>query len=52
MIGLEIIDLFLEDNGPEIFAEELYDVKIVGEAWAVSREAMGHLSVHCCQPAG
>ena len=49
VIGLEIVDLFLEHNGPEIFAEELYNVKIVREAWAVSRKTVGQLSVSCYQ---
>jgi hypothetical protein len=40
MICLEIIDLFLENNGPEIFAEEFYDVEIVCKARSVSGEAI------------
>lgn len=39
MIRLEIVNLLLEDNGPEIFAEEFYDVQIIGKARSVSREA-------------
>jgi hypothetical protein len=39
MIRLEIIDLFLEDNGPEVLADELNNVEIVGKARPVSGEA-------------
>ena len=35
----EIVDLFLEDDGPEIFAEEFYHVQIVGKSRSVSRKA-------------
>jgi hypothetical protein len=39
VIRLEIIDLFLEDDGPEIFAEEFDHVQIVGKSRSVSRKA-------------
>jgi hypothetical protein len=39
VICLEIIDLFFEDDGPEIFAEEFYHVQIVGKSRSVSRKA-------------
>jgi hypothetical protein len=38
VIRLEIIDLFLEDDGPEIFAKEFYYVKVVGKSRSVSRK--------------
>jgi hypothetical protein len=41
VVCLEVIDLFLENDGPKIFAEELDYVQIVGEAWPISREAKG-----------
>jgi hypothetical protein len=39
VIRLEIIDLLLENNRPEIFAKEFDNVEIVGKARSVSREA-------------
>ena len=39
MICLEIIYLFLETDGPKIFAEKFDDVEIVYKAWSVSGEA-------------
>jgi hypothetical protein len=47
VICLEVIDLFLENDGPKIFAEELDYVEIVGEAWPISREAK-ELSLEKC----
>lgn len=38
VIRLEVIDLFLEDDGPEIFAEEFYYVKVIGKSRSVSRK--------------
>jgi hypothetical protein len=40
MIRLEIIDLFLENNRPEIFAKEFYDVEIIRKTRSVSGEAI------------
>lgn len=40
MIRLEIIDLFLEDDGPEIFTKEFYHVEMIGESRSVSRKAI------------
>ena len=39
VIRLEIIDLLLENNSPQVFTDKLYDVEIVVKAWPVSREA-------------
>lgn len=39
VIRLEIIDLFLEHDGPEIFAKEFYHVEMIGESRSVSRKA-------------
>jgi hypothetical protein len=39
VICLEVIYLFLENDGPKIFAEELDYVQAVSEAWPVSRKA-------------
>lgn len=39
MICLEVIDLLLEEDGPQIFAEEFDHVQIVKEARAVARES-------------
>ena len=39
MICLEIVDLLLEEDGPEVFAEELDHVQIVDEAGPVAGES-------------
>lgn len=39
VVGLEVVDLLLEDEGPEVLAEELDDVERVVEARPVAREA-------------
>lgn len=45
VVGLEIVDLLLENEGPEVFAEELDDVESVVEARAVAGEAVGEQRV-------
>lgn len=39
VVGLEVVDLFPEDEGPEVLADELYGVEGVVEARAVCGEA-------------
>ena len=40
VVGLEVVDLLLEDEHPEVLAHEFDSVERVVEAWAVAREAM------------
>lgn len=39
MVGLEIIDLFAEDEDPEVFADELYSVQRGGGSRFVGGES-------------
>lgn len=39
MVCLEVVDVFAEDEGPEVFAEEFDDVEGVVEAGAVAGES-------------
>lgn len=39
VVGLEVVDLLLEDEHPEVLADELDGVEGVVEAGAVAREA-------------
>lgn len=39
MVGLEVVDLLLEDEGPQVLAQELDHVERVVEAGAVAGEA-------------
>lgn len=39
MVCFEVVDVFAEDEGPEVFAEELDDVEGVVEAGAVAGES-------------
>lgn len=39
VVCLEVVYVFAEDEGPEVFAEELYDVEGVVEAGAVAGES-------------
>lgn len=41
MVGLQVVDLFAEDELPEVFAEEFYYVEGVCEAGAVAGESGG-----------
>lgn len=36
VVGLEVVDLLLEDESPEVLAEEFDDVECVVEAWPVA----------------
>ena len=51
MIRLEIVNLLLEEDGPEVFAQEFDDVEAVDEAGAVAGESGGRVvssaSVDC-----
>lgn len=50
VVGLEVVDLLLEHQGPEILAQELDHIEGIVEAWPVSREATGsHTQVSCQQ---
>lgn len=40
MVGLEVVDLLLEDEGPQVLAEELDHVKGIVEAGAVAGESI------------
>lgn len=40
MVGLEVVDLLLEDERPEVLAHELYGVEGVVEARAVAGESV------------
>jgi hypothetical protein len=40
MVCFQIIDLFLEQDCPQILAEELDHIEIIGKARTVSGEAM------------
>jgi hypothetical protein len=44
MVGFEIVNLLLEEDGPEVFAEEFDDVQVVEEAGTVARESGGVVS--------
>lgn len=49
MIGLEIVDLFPEDQRPHILAEKFDDIEGIGEAWAILGEpALGHSFGQLC----
>jgi hypothetical protein len=41
MIRLQIIDLFTEDQHPQVFAEKLDHIKRIREAWTIAREPTG-----------
>jgi hypothetical protein len=41
VVGLEVVDLFPEDEHPDVFAEEFDHVQGVDEAWAVAGEPGG-----------
>ena len=45
MIGLEIVDLLLEEDGPEVLAEEFDHVEIVEKAGPVAGES-GKTQLH------
>lgn len=45
MVGLEIVDLLAKDEDPEVLAEELDHVEVVGESWSVAGEARAHMVV-------
>jgi hypothetical protein len=40
VICLEIVDLLLEEQCPEVFAEEFDDIEGCCGAWSVARESM------------
>lgn len=41
MIRLEVVNLLLEEDGPQVLAEEFDHVEVVGEAGTVTREPGG-----------
>jgi hypothetical protein len=40
MIGFEVVNLLLEEDGPEVFAEEFDDVEVIDEARTVAGESV------------
>lgn len=46
MVRLQIVNLFFEHHGPQILAQELDHVQVVGEARAVSREPLAEPLAH------
>ena len=46
MVCPQVVNLFLQDVGPEVFADELNDVQLAGEARRVPGEALGHALSH------
>lgn len=40
MIGLQIVDLLVEQDGPEVLAQEFNHVQVIDEAWTVTGESV------------